>query len=335
MDWIEVTTDQIDKSKLSRGNTNEASAKMIAFLSCLDVMWEGVQQLHRVFLNTSEAPFADNDEVFRHKHRTTTDNLYFKTIRACFSAHPVNLNDFFAYETEKERRYAGWSGGGFGKEDFSVFLYSNEPNKPDFPIGIYFDELIAFAEQRFEYIEILIDEINRQKEAYVDQWRNIPIEKRNNPLEQIHILISENKKRLNNDYYNYELMRLKLLFESSVTSASNQEIVCAFRKCLLPVVDALYSGVQSMSFDELPSYAQINVQCPDEIRYYYGKLCDTVFGGGSYGHYSVDAFADYFLGVVDLTIVSDEVELYTLVEAAIYFKDQHENHVRLTNDHLH
>lgn len=68
---------------------------------CIDVMWEAVQQLHRIFFDTSTIPFADNTEVFCHKLFQASDNDYFKTIRACFAAHPINLNDHFTGNKQK------------------------------------------------------------------------------------------------------------------------------------------------------------------------------------------------------------------------------------------
>ena len=103
-------------------------------------------------MNTENIPFVNEKSVFQHKKFETTDNKYFKTIRACFATHPVNLKDDFSGEKKVEQRYASWSGGGFGKGDFSVILYSNQPDKnPEF-LDIYFSELLRFAEQRYAYL---------------------------------------------------------------------------------------------------------------------------------------------------------------------------------------
>ena len=52
----------------------------MTFIMCIDVMWEAVQQLHRIFFDTSTIPFADNTEVFCHKlfqpQITTISRLY-------------------------------------------------------------------------------------------------------------------------------------------------------------------------------------------------------------------------------------------------------------------
>lgn len=175
----------------------------MTFIVCIDVLWEAIQQLHRVLLNTENIPFVNEKSVFQHKKFETTDNKYFKTIRACFATHPVNLKDDFSGEKKVEQRYASWSGGGFGKGDFSVILYSNQPDKnPEF-LDIYFSELLRFAEQRYAYLSNLMDEIDRQTVDYCNEWKNKRIRRVNSVVEQIEILIHESKVRLDNDYYNF------------------------------------------------------------------------------------------------------------------------------------
>lgn len=101
MDWIDVVIGEIDIHKLLRGNDNKSSVYFIAFISCADVLWESIQQLHRVFFKTDTIPFDNDSSVFKNKLFPETDNEYFKTIRACFAAHPINLNNYFSGNGEK------------------------------------------------------------------------------------------------------------------------------------------------------------------------------------------------------------------------------------------
>lgn len=107
MDWIEVVIDEIDEKKLFRENDNASSVKIMTFINCIDVLWEAIQQLHRVFFATSSIPFAEDESAFLHKLFHARDNEYFKTIRACFSAHPVNLRDNLHTAVSSGR----WCGG--------------------------------------------------------------------------------------------------------------------------------------------------------------------------------------------------------------------------------
>ena len=164
MDWIEVVIEKIDLKNVPRGNDNESSVKLMTFISCIDVLWESIQQLHRVLFNTENIPFSDDTSVFKNKLIETTDNDYFKTIRACFAAHPVNLNDRFRDPSQKERRYASWSTGGIASSrDYTVFLYSNQPGVEMLMLDISFQELFSFAKKRYEYLEILTEQLRKEK----------------------------------------------------------------------------------------------------------------------------------------------------------------------------
>ena len=53
MDWISVVVDEIDVKKLSYKNDNDSSIRVMTFIVCIDVLWEAIQQLHRVLFNLS------------------------------------------------------------------------------------------------------------------------------------------------------------------------------------------------------------------------------------------------------------------------------------------
>jgi hypothetical protein len=113
MDWISVTAEAIDPTNFTRSNDNSSSLKLMNYIFCIDILWEAIQQLHRVFFDTQDTPFDAENTIFQDKpFPSTSDNQYFKTLRACFASHPVNLHDYFTGEEKKERRYASWSGGG-------------------------------------------------------------------------------------------------------------------------------------------------------------------------------------------------------------------------------
>ena len=207
MDWIDVVVEAIDTKNLSNKNDNNSSIKVMTFITCIGVMWEAVQQLQRVFFDTNAIPFAKNAEIFQHKLFDASDNDYFQTIRACFAAHQINLNDYFTGGKQKERRYASWSGGGFGNGDFSVILYSNQPDEEALFLDIYFDELIRFAEQRYRYLNTIAEEIERQVNQYLDSWKN-------KKIQQMAIEIARRIQSINESGYLYLDFHLSRLFFS-------------------------------------------------------------------------------------------------------------------------
>lgn len=322
MDWISVSVEEIDIAKLSRTNDNQASILMMKFISCIDVLWEGICQLHRVFFNTKDIPFHGESIIFSDKIVDKCDNEYFKTIRACFSAHPINIDENIKTQTNnfkgQERWYASWSGGGFGKRDFSVILYSNNPAQDDVYFDISFDELMRFAQTRYNHLKMIMKEIDRQQNEYIRIQKNKRIRKCKDPVEQIKILHDENSKRLHSDYYNYTLQKLEIIFRTNITSPHNKLLVDAYRKILRPSITEIFGNIQMMKNSELKSDNLTEVRFSPPLMYIFAKLCDYVFGEGSYFPIDGESFAEHLGSVIDFSDFQTYDELYVLVLTAAY-----------------
>jgi hypothetical protein len=186
MDWIEVALEGIEPPALSRGNDNKSSIGLITFVSCIDILWEAIQQTHRVLFDTTEIPFKDDSSIFK---QDVSDNIYFKTIRACFAAHPVNLQKVFSDDDRNERRFASWPRHIFSNKDLSVFLYSNIPEKKSRLVDVSFSELMEFAKSRYSYLNELIKQIEKIVAAYKNDYRKIVIEPKTEVSKKISLLI--------------------------------------------------------------------------------------------------------------------------------------------------
>ena len=66
---------------------------MYSYISSVDIIVEAVQQLHRVIFSTAEQLFSKDTDCFPQNKFNKNDLDYFKTIRSCFGAHPVNLDE--------------------------------------------------------------------------------------------------------------------------------------------------------------------------------------------------------------------------------------------------
>ena len=77
--------------------------------------------------------------------------------------------------------------------------YSNTKGTESIIVDISFSELITFAEKRYNYLQVLVGEIDKQISQYNRSWKEKQIPKVDAPLKQIEILIEENEKRLQKD----------------------------------------------------------------------------------------------------------------------------------------
>jgi hypothetical protein len=172
MDWISVAVNNYNSFPLEfkREDIDSYCMKVYSFISLIDIIYEAVNQLHRVLIEQSSIPFSD-EKIYFKDIGNMDDNNYFKHIRAVFGAHPVNLN------SNKERWYASWpTKDHFGKYDLQVFLYPLDSDKETITFGIHFSELRSFAYSRYNYLNVIIDEINRDFERYIKNCQSEKIE---------------------------------------------------------------------------------------------------------------------------------------------------------------
>ena len=119
MDWIDVGISDIDtiRNEYVTAKSLRKSIRFYFYISCIDIVWESIQQLHRVLFHTTQIPFKEEKKIFIINIFEEDDNTFFKTIRACFGAHPVNLSN---YGEEQEKNLQ------VGREIFIVeivFMY--------------------------------------------------------------------------------------------------------------------------------------------------------------------------------------------------------------------
>ena len=155
MDWISVGIDGVDTSNLLFEPSNEASRRLMAFITYIDVIWESIQQLHRVFTDGDEIPFSNDYSIF---HKEETDNKYFKELRAMFMAHPMNLNG----DSKNEKWFASWSTTSYTSEgEFSVILYSNNPTEEPREDYISVYKVMKFIDKRYNLLNDYMAKIEK------------------------------------------------------------------------------------------------------------------------------------------------------------------------------
>ena len=317
MDWITVASEYICTEPPSG---SLGSIETYAYISSVDIIVEAVQQLHRVLYNTKTPPFSNESAVFYDNQFGQTDMDYFKTIRACFGAHPVNLIDPSANDDPTKKRFASWSGGFASDGDFSVFLYSNQIDGQNLSLDIYFYQIDAFLEKYYNYLESLIVEIKRQRNEFNSNFRKRKIQCSGNPLEQLSVLRQESVLRLNNTYYKTTLDALKRLFETPVSSSNNIGIVCQYHTKLIVLIEEIQTNLQNMRLTDLKYGYLLHLRpkgLPDGWGYWIEKLSEYVGGAGHHPCTWESEIKELFSGLFELRYESYN-ELYLLVNAALY-----------------
>ncbi len=273
MDWITVAIEYIADVEVGKKSCKQ-SMEMYAYISSIDVVWEAVKQLHRVFFQTAKVPFEKECECFSDKILDEDDNSYFKTIRASFGAHPVNLDG----EEKGEKCFASWSGGFLGS--YSVLRYSNKVGTGFRTMYLKMDELNKFLDKRYNYLNQLMDEMDRQYEEFKHKMKNTPIKQADDILNQLLILKEESTKRLG--LYNTLIEDLIMIFNVEITNKKNEKMVNEYKESLKPLVSQIYRSLQNMDNNEINDdiLYQTSAKLPNGYDYLMSKLTDYICGAG-------------------------------------------------------
>lgn len=276
MDWITVSIRHLENAPDFDKNIDVRVMQMFSLISSIDLISESITQLHRVFINPKTLPFAGDKKCFANRlFADEDDNSYFKTIRACFGAHPVNLNK------SNTKRFASWPfDSRSNTAELTVHLYSSNINDEDLPLHLNRNELLEFLTTRYDYLDVIADKI---ESLFIEYQKNLSkqlIESKFDPLEQLYVLKAESVKRLDNDYYNGEIDELIMIFEAEVTDPNLVPIADSYKHSLLPLIEEIKTNLQSMNIVDLENAYELRVRSDlrRELSYELGKFYSWIHG---------------------------------------------------------
>ena len=271
MDWIDVAKENID-SDLIRKEFKYMWKDVYSYLSAVDIIIDGIIQIHRVVFETKDTIFKENT-IFKN-NLNKNDYEYFKHIRAVFGAHPVNIDE------KGNKKYASWiTQGIFTDYDFAVLIYdSNKDNQLSKQFGFKINEVNQFLWKYVQYLDEIYLQIFKKQEEFINDKKKIVIKKSDSALEQIDILMQENEKRLNSEYYEQILKELKIIFATEIKQKGNQIYVLKYREILKKRIDEIYYSLQNMQYIDLKVYNDLNPKYSNKDRfgYAFGKLTSIV-----------------------------------------------------------
>ncbi|AUZ86040.1 hypothetical protein CDW43_09310 [Methylophaga nitratireducenticrescens] len=286
MDWITVSIRHLQSTPELEKNIDARVMQMFTFISSIDLVFEAIKQLHRVFINDKSTPFEGEKECFADRLFDEDDNTYFKSIRASYGAHPVNLNKM------TPRLFASWPFDSYTNSgDLTVHLYSSKVNEEDLVMNLNSAELFNFLIKRYEYLDVILIKINEIYEDFKTTLRNQPIEAKTDYLEHLYTLKIESKRRLDNDYYRGLIDELIMIFEEDVTDPKLSELISDYKKSLIPLIEEIEANLQNMNIVDLVNDELLESKSilKNELSYELGKFYSWVCGD------RYDPLIDYYL----------------------------------------
>lgn len=270
MDWISVSVRFLSSKQSFDDEIDVKVMELFSVISAVDIILESINQLHRVLINKNELPFESESIIFKGNQLKLSDNDYFKELRAMFGAHPVNLN-----HSNGKHWYASWPNQPFSSVGsiFEIRLYSNEIGTEDMHFSIKLHEIELFAIKHYEYLNVLMKEIDNQFTEYCEKYRKIGIPSQPSTIELLRILKYEAENRFNNEYYKSTIDELLVIY---TTNLNNEELAKEeelYKEKLLLVIEEIRSNLQNMNLVDLKTDNIINPEYPyKKVGYAISKL---------------------------------------------------------------
>jgi len=212
MDWIDTIVEGIESIQLKRtglGFNAIQSLNLMQYVISLDLLVQSIIKLYDVIDNGTQYKLYTDQSVF---NKGINDDLYFKQIRAVFGTHPIDLHSADgAKKTKGEKFYASWSAtGSLENNDFHVMIYSDDPAKDEreqIEFGISINEINEYAEKRYQLLTDLSIKVDQILQTHIATCRAILIPSTSNSIDQLDILLEENKKRFSETYGHVSTIR--------------------------------------------------------------------------------------------------------------------------------
>lgn len=288
MDWISVSVRHLENMPELDSNIDVKCMQIYSLISSIDLITTSVTQLHRVFVNEETVPFKNEKRCFRNRLiEHEDDDTYFKTLRACFGAHPVSLK----LKQPDSKHFASWPfKSHLTSADLTVHLYSREVDEEDLTLNLYISELLEFLTIRYDYLDVIAARIQNLFDGYRTKLSKQPIETKSDPLEQLYVLRVESEKRLDNDYYRGEIDDLIMIFEAKVDDTELTALAEDYKNSLLPTIEEIKSNLQSMSIVDLKTGSDLNSnsELSRELSYELPKFYSWIYSG------RYDPMLDYY-----------------------------------------
>lgn len=332
MDWVEVSS-----SWLSQRNGPEIchdfysdSMNLIFYLSAVDMLYEGVSQLYRVFYGIlagkKNVVLMENAKgVFSDIYYCKDDVTYFKELRAIFGEHSVKLNlSELVYPPEKrkehldDRWFASWSYGYSDGIPNKIFIYNRTPGISPIQLEIDVNEVVLLADTVYSWIPKITDklkklETQRMNELKKSKWKSFSKDDYEN---HIAFLLKENCNRSNNDWYRIALHEIQLILKCNV----KHDIVTKYKELAyntLDMIDSAIRNVDNVDIDELEPKEISSM--PHDIYKTYGALCDLAIDNIDSQDYVIwgDQLREYVKDIINVDDSMDLDDQYVLITAAL------------------
>lgn len=348
MDRLDDTVDFLNELKLNTGRYERSAFDFYEFMNNSSVIVDCIKELAKIF-NVSDDKIKKSTNIFNRlgKDNKGTDEKYFEYLRSLCSVHPV--------ETSRHKRYQDndfecspfvlWNNTGICNDDYDIYavVYTSKDECANKRVGIYMNQIFKYIETRLNFVNDIIDEIDKYQKKVIEDFINTPIKREEefeNYIEYLKNLDIEMKLRFGSDtWYRFEYV-IRLL-ELKVSNPYNEDKINLYINALKYAIKFEHNNIQNMSNigfenngllyneNKIETTLYIELQSPysgsQETRKYGYNLekigylnYDSGSSNKSWAYIQLKQASDFLERYVSFQGAQGDFEYYALVQTALY-----------------
>lgn len=327
MHWFNVVKSYLNSECILKENTPDYNwGNVYLYICAVDIVTKGINDLNKILTKDNKHLFYGENDIFN--DNVLDDNKYFQNIRAIFGAHPTDLDSsngeyiVATYPTPYnptvdsfQEKIKDW--------DYYTLLWSKEKsdtlNQKAF--GFSFNNIDLYLEKYLNYLDEFYVKTLKLIKNYKKAITKKTINRINEPLKQLNLLLIEDKKRLDGKY-EYIIKDIEKLISIKISDKENEKIYSSYRKKMLLCINKLYKAIQYPNRKNEVKNIELLLESEIEefdnmTHYYYSKLLEyeknldienLLIG------YFKDKITPFNSNIISVN------ELYCLIKASNYFK---------------
>lgn len=255
MDRLDDTVDYLNQLKLNTGIHRRSAFDFFDFMNNAAVVMDCISDLAKIF-EVSDEEIKTSTEVFNElgKDGKGTDKKYFEYLRSLCSVHPVETSRHRSYQENifECSPYVMWNDKTIrinNDSDLCAVVYTSKDNDNFKRVDIYIDQIFEYVKRRINFIENIIEHIEKYQQEIIEVFRHTPIKKEEDFESYIDYL--RNLKREKEIRYGGDCLSridyLIKLFDLKLSNVENEENMNLYKNALKYAVKFEHNSIQNMT----------------------------------------------------------------------------------------
>ena len=255
MDRLEDTVEYLNTLELNTGKYKRSSFDFFDFMNNASVVIDCVKELNKIF-KVSDSEIKNSTNIFNKvgSDGNGTDEKYFEYLRSLCSVHPVETSRHKIYQDNDFEcsPYVLWNNNlRWSNDECDIYavVYTSKDNESFKSVRIYIEQVFKYVERRLNFIERIIDGINKYQKDMLLQLKERHIKNDtefNSYIEYLINLDEEAKERYGDEYwYSFEYV-IKLL-QLKLSDSENENKIKLYINALKYAIKFEHNALQNMN----------------------------------------------------------------------------------------